>query len=431
MTVFKRLGHFSRDERGQVAVMFGLAVTPMVMLVGSAIDISRASSAKEQLQLAADSAVLAALAMPGDSSGSDRQTRAESVFKANFNKIANVTPQIVASATSVSVEATYEMPTSFLQVAKIDSLSIAGSSSGKATVTATDRVCLLALDPNAVNGFKSQGTPNVDYTGCWAHTNSTTATAVDGGGSAVVTGAGTSAVGGVTLAAKDVYTPDPVANAAVVKDPFAIIGAYDGPSWAYTTTFTPPPLASACKASNLNLKKGNFTLQPGRYCGGINMQAQAKVTFEPGVYVIDNGLLNTQSGSSMTGSNVLFYFRGANARMTVIGGGTIDLKGRQMGSSYEGFLFIAHPDAYRDGTSNIQGGGSFNMEGMVYMPTQNMLITGNGDSNASSKFFSIVAKSFEFRGNGIFRYKPHDTASNMPDIMPKTGTVVSSIKVEK
>lgn len=431
MKVFKRLGQFSRDERGQVAVMFGLAVTPMVMLVGSAIDISRASGAKEQLQLAADSAVLAALSMPGDTSGADRKSRAESVFKANFSKVADVTPQVVATATSVDVKASYEMPTSFLQIAHIDSLAINSEASGKATVTATDRVCLLALDPAAVNGFKSQGTPNVDYTGCWAHTNSTTATAVDGGGSAVVTGDGTSAVGGVTAAARDVYTPDPTANAAVVKDPFAIVGAYDGLSSAYTPTFTPPALPSACKASNLNLKKGNFTLQPGRYCGGINMQAQAKVTFEPGVYIIDNGLLNTQSGSSMNGSNVLFYFRGANARMTVIGGGTIDLKGRQTGSSYPGFLFIAHPDAYRNGTSNIQGGGTFNMEGMVYMPTQNMLITGNGDSNASSKFFSIVAKSFEFRGNGIFRYKPHDAASNMPDIMPKTGSVVSSIKIEK
>lgn len=417
---------FLRDERGQVAIIFGLAVTPMALLIGSALDISRATAAKEQIQRAADASVLAALSMPADATAAERKARGESTFASNF-KAGATTPDVTATDTSVTLKATYSMRTSFLQIAQIETLAIYGESTGSATKTANDRVCLLALDPNAVNGLKSQGTPQVDYTGCWAHTNSTTATAVDGGGSAVVTGDGTSAVGGVTAAANAVYTPAPSDGAAAVADPFAVVGAY-GTS-GYVPKFTPPAVSSTCKASNLNLKKGTFTLQPGRYCGGINLQAQANVTFEPGVYIVDNGIFNTQSGSSVRGSNVLFYFRGANARMTIIGGGTVDLKGRQSGSSYEGFLFMAHPDAWRNGTSNIQGGGSFNMEGMVYMPTQNMLITGNGDSNASSQFFAIVAKSFEFRGNGIFRYKPHDSGSNMPDIMPKTGAVVSGVTI--
>ena len=426
-TVKKFHAGFRQDERGQAAIIFVLAVTPLALLIGSAVDISRATAAKEQIQRAADASVLAALSMPADATAAERKARAESTFASNFNAGA-ATPDVTATDTSVSLKATYSMRTSFLQVAQIETLAIYGESTGSATRTANDRVCLLALDPNAVNGFKSQGTPQVDYTGCWAHTNSTTATAVDGGGSAVVTGDGTSAVGGVTAAANAVYTPAPSDGAAAVADPFAIVGAYAG-SAGYQPKFTPPTVPSTCKASNLNLKKGTFTLQPGRYCGGINLQAQANVTFEPGVYIVDNGIFNTQSGSSVRGSNVLFYFRGANARMTIIGGGTVDLKGRQFGSSYEGFLMIAHPDAWRNGTSNIQGGGSFHMEGMVYMPTQNMLITGNGDSNASSQFFAIVAKSFEFRGNGIFRYKPHDSGSNMPDIMPKTGAVVSGITI--
>ena len=58
---------------------------------------------------------------------------------------------------------------------------------------------------------------------------------------------------------------------------------------------------------------------------------------------------------------------------------------------------------------------------------QNILITGNGDSNGNSNFYAMVAKSFEFRGNGIYRYKPWNSASNMPNIMPvKTTTVTTT-----
>ncbi len=234
----------------------------------------------------------------------------------------------------------------------------------------------------------------------------------------------------MTAAAQGVYSPKPVGEMGVVKDPFATVSAYQLPYSSYTSTFTPPSVSGSCKASNLNLKKGTFTLSPGRYCGGIHLQAQAKVTFQEGVYIIDNGDFTTQSGSSITGSNVVFYFNGANATATVIGGGTVNLKGRQTGSSYEGFLFIQHPDAARGETTNIQGGGTFNVEGVIYMPTQNILITGNGDSNASSKFFSIVAKSFEFRGNGIFRLKPHDPASNMPDITPTIAPTLTGLKLD-
>ena len=142
--------------------------------------------------------------------------------------------------------------------------------------------------------------------------------------------------------------------------------------------------------------------------------------FNPGVYVIDNGLFNVQSGASVSGSNLLFYYSGANSRMTIIGGGTVNFKGRNTGSSYEGFLMIAHPDAWRGLESNIQGGGTFNMEGMVYMPTQRILISGNGDVNGSSKNFGIVAKDFYFQGNGTFNFKVRDGSSTLPDLMPKT-----------
>lgn len=437
----KTLSNLVHDDRGSIGPMFGLLMLPAVMFIGGAIDFGNAYKAKQKLQAASDAAVLAALSVQSTNNGANRQNVALGVFDANMAGVSGVSRSAVVNGDIVNMTASMAVDTAFLKLASINTINVSGNSTGQAvtnttttttTTTTSGAVCLLALDPgSSVTGFKSQGTPNVNYENCWAHTNSTSATAIDGGGSAVVTGAGHSAVGTVTSAAMSVYSPAPVGGQTAVADPFATVGAYVTPYSSYTPTFTPPNIANTCTASNLNLKKGTFTLEPGRYCGGINLQAQASVTLNPGEYIIDNGEFNVQSGASVTGENVLLYFSGAQARFTVIGGGTVNLKGRTSGSSdLKGFLFIAHPDAWRGLTSNIQGGGTFNMEGVIYAPTQNIEITGNGDANASSNFFSIVAKSFEFRGNGIFRYKPWSSASTLNNIQPTkqvpTTTVVTT-----
>ncbi len=421
---------FANDKRGNVAITLGLAVVPAVMFIGGAVDFGNAYRTKQKIQFAADAAVLAAAAMPSGTAAQARETRALALFNANTAGLSGVTPTATANGNSISLSAQGSVNTSFLKIANIDTLKVSGSSSGSVSYTTSTsntttgttvngKLCLLALDPDAANGMISQGTPNINYVDCWAHTNSTSATAIAGGGSAQVVGQGHSAVGGVEASANAVYSPTPTGGRGVVADPFASVSAYTLPHSSYQPTFTPPPIPSACKASGLNLKKNTFTLEPGRYCGGINMQAQATVHLQPGVYIIDSGIFNVQAGSTITGTDVLLYFVGTSARFTVIGGGTVNLKGRTSGpDDLKGFLFIAHPDAWRGLTSNIQGGGSFTMEGMIYAPTQNVLITGNGDANGSSNFFAIVAKSFEFRGNGIYRFKPWNSASNMPDLMP-------------
>ena len=99
-------------------------------------------------------------------------------------------------------------------------------------------------------------------------------------------------------------------------------------SGSYIASFDTPAIPSNCAANNLNLKKGSYSLVPGRYCGGLSIQAQASVTFSPGIYIIDNGQFKVQSGANVSGSNVLFYFSGPNASLTIIGGGTVSLTGR-------------------------------------------------------------------------------------------------------
>lgn len=410
-----------RDEEGSVAIIFALTMIPAMLLVGGAIDFGRAYSLREKLQNAADSAVIAAAAMPSSAVASERINAAKTTFNANLSGNIGAIPTVTVNGGTVTLNTSADFNTAFLSVAQIEKLTIRAAASASSS-SPNQPICMLALDPESTDGIHIQGANVVRYQGCWAQTNSIKATAINANGSnATATGDGHCAVGGYA-AEHNNFSPTPRTGCSVVNDPFATVSAYNLPPSSYRSTFTAPALATTCKASNLSLKKGTYTLDPGRYCGGIDIKAQATVVFNPGVYVIDNGLFNVQSGASVSGSNLLFYYSGVNSRMTIIGGGTVNFKGRNSGSSYEGFLMIAHPDSSRGLESNIQGGGTFNMEGMVYMPTQRISISGNGDVNGSSKNFGIVAKDFYFQGNGTFNFKVRDSSSTLPDLMPKTST---------
>jgi hypothetical protein len=111
--------------------------------------------------------------------------------------------------------------------------------------------------------------------------------------------------------------------------------------------------------------------------------------------------------------------------MTLIGGGTVTLRGRDPSSSFSSFLFLADATAWEGNASNIQGGGSMTLEGVLYMPTQTVLVSGNGDVNGdnSSTYFAMIAKDFNFKGNGKFNLFAGSSATSYTDIMPTTHVV--------
>lgn len=419
------LSKFLSSKDGNIGMLFAMMIVPVTILAGGTVDYGRVLSQKARVQSAADAAALAA-ARPLQATDADRADIAVKIFRANVagGSVAMRDPLVTITGNVVSVSASASVSTPFLSLASIPSMMAAavGTAVAGDAIDNVDpgKICLLALDPNSDDGIHLQGDNQVNYAGCWSHTNSTKSTAINANGSnARAVGKGHCAVGGYAQS-HETFSPLPKSGCKVVPDPFAVVGAYvEGQT--YQPTFARPFKAVTCKASNLDLKKGVFTLDPGRYCGGIDIKAGATVKFNPGIYYIDNGVLNVQSGSSVSGTNVLFYLAGANSRMQIIGGGTTDLSGRHETASYAGFLVIADADANRGGESNIQGGGIFKLNGTIYMPTQRIEVSGQGDVNAQAvNVFGMIAKDFYFRGNGVFNTQRHTGQGKVPDIMPVT-----------
>ena len=127
---------FGRDRRGNVAIIFGLALLPLAFAVGAAIDYSVANRTKAALDAYADAAALLAVNKASLSvSATTAQTNAINFFKAQVASLTGVTGSTVSVSVSDSslgrnsiVNYEAAVPTSFMSIANINSLDVRGSS---------------------------------------------------------------------------------------------------------------------------------------------------------------------------------------------------------------------------------------------------------------------------------------------------------------
>src|SRR4051794_9407607 len=103
--VREALGRFPRADQGNIAVIFAIALVPIISFVGAAIDYTRANSARSSMQAALDSTalMLSKDLSEGLISLSDVNTKAQAYFAALYTN---------ADAKSVSVNASYTAGTS-------------------------------------------------------------------------------------------------------------------------------------------------------------------------------------------------------------------------------------------------------------------------------------------------------------------------------
>jgi Flp pilus assembly protein TadG len=163
MRAFSRLmNRFRRDQRGNIAVIFGIACIPVLSAIGCGVDYSEASRMRAKLQSAADAAAVASISqnsqgwlaasqMTGNGAVSTAQTDAMNIFLGNINNVYNPgnpganlftlnTPPTAATVTKTGVSLTSTVtfnatvPTIFMNIVGFKSLTVAGSSSASSSL---------------------------------------------------------------------------------------------------------------------------------------------------------------------------------------------------------------------------------------------------------------------------------------------------------
>lgn len=148
---FDATGKFHHDDRGNIAIIFAIALVPLLGFVGAAVDYSRAVAARTKMQEALDATALMAAKDAPTLSASALTARATGYFNSLFTTPAGnpqftftYTPASGGNAANVTATASGSIQTDFLKMVGHPSLTIGTSST--TTWSNTRMRVALALD---------------------------------------------------------------------------------------------------------------------------------------------------------------------------------------------------------------------------------------------------------------------------------------------
>lgn len=359
-----------------MAAVFALSVVPVVGMAGAALDYSRATTSRTDLQSAADRAALAAIRAEV-ATDAERIAAAKAVF-GSATPIGSATAEASGDARRITVLADATIGTTVIGVLGVDTVGLAARATA-VKVFEGEPPCILALNRSVSGALTITGSAEFVGRACTVYSNSASSTGMVLESSTPPIAAGYCSAGGVST--NHLLQPRPRRFCEVIEDPFRSIVA---------------PTAAHCDYSNVEVgPKDTVTLRPGSYCGGLTLKGS--VTMEPGIYVVRNGPLVVTSQASVTGAGVTISLTGTNAGFTFDAGGATDLEAPTDGA-LGGMLIIQDKYANPGHENRLAGGADARLVGAIYTPTQKVTLTGNAGFGQLSPFMPIVADQVRISG---------------------------------
>ena len=385
------LSRLIRDVRGNVMVISAVGAASLVGAAGLGVDTVQWYLWKRQLQQAVDSGALAA-ALTQNNGGdwaAAAGDEADRNFADTFTIVRTVNPpqegDFTGDTGAIEMVATTSrsLPFSSLFLSTAPTIRVRSV----ATTVMGARHCMISLAEDGT-GITVTGSAEVEL-GCGTAANARGADAVKLSGSSKLLSNPISAVGGIDYAKKNVGPNTTMLPYGLpVEDPLADRGL---------TTPSGP-----CLQNNFSVgpKQTFDPLPPGRYCGGLSIRGT--VTLETGgVYVIDQGTFQINSGAKLVGEGVTIILTGDDpsnvADLAWNGSADIQLRAPTDDENPDWSGIVLYQDAMgSDRESTINGGANLSFDGIVYMPRGDIKL--NGNSGQTAKCLLLVANRVKFAG---------------------------------
>ncbi|MEM8616392.1 MAG: pilus assembly protein TadG-related protein [Pseudomonadota bacterium] len=160
-----------------------------------------------------------------------------------------------------------------------------------------------------------------------------------------------------------------------------------------------------------------LTLQPGTY-GGLHIH-RGHVLFLPGVYHIVDAPFVLRRRATFTARDVTFVLHGDKATFEVWDEARLTLTAPVSGPT-AGFAIAQNRDKVSQtpfATSVLAGSGKANLVGTVYLPKQNLQISGKGSGAQSSPLLQIVANEIHLKDEGRLAIDFNEQNTNVPAVI--------------
>ena len=391
------LPRFLRDKSGNYVMITALMAPVLLGGAGLATEGGLWYYVHQSVQGAADSSALSAANMASLNAVRSPTTQAQSVAATygyvNGTAGATVTvnrPPVsgayAANNQAIEVIVTTQQPRLLSAIFAAGAVTLSGRAVALPGNAGTG--CVLSLNPAASGGVTSKGNSAITLNQCSVYDDSSDASALVNGGTASINALSVNVVGQISGGSGITTTQGVHVGISPIADPYADV---------------PMPTPGACDYNNKTYKT-TITIDPGTYCNGIQLNAGAVVTMNPGVYIIDRGSLQIAGGATLKGDGVTIVFTSSTgnnyADATINGGAIIQLTAPTTGPT-AGIVMFGDRNMPTSTTFKFNGGDTQVLGGAVYLPKGTLQYAGG--NNANTNCTQVIADTVTFVGNSLLK----------------------------
>ena len=384
------------DQRGTMLPVFAVILTMAVAGGAVSVDIARAYAYRNQLELAAEAAALAAAVNLPDVDAARRSASHYAsknmpgfgdVISADDIEFGHWNPD------SRTLEASKEAPSALRVTARLaekngnaistifagllgeDQLDVAASAvAGKRSA-----MCILALEPDEADGLGMDISADIEALNCTVQVNSRHDYAFRIWLGSKFLANGLCVVGGAYVSGWASISPEPTLGCLPQPDPLAALVE---------------PTVGACDHNDSVLDTQSGTLQPGVYCGGLTVKGDSDLTLAAGTYVIKNGPLAILDTSKVSGDGVTFFLTGDGALIRFDGNSSLTLTAPTSGDMAGILVF---QDRNYGGHHVWDSKAPTELYGTIYLPEGQLLSQSSNAITPVNSCNVLIAKRLHFK----------------------------------
>ena len=384
------------ENRGSVLPIVAAVVIAMVSGAALSVDLARAYALRQQLQLTADAAALAAAVNLPDMTAA--RTAAYRYAERNMPGYADVitadgikfgrwnpdlrkiesdesVPSAVMVETSLTAAKGNAIGTFFAGLLSQGDLDIAAS----AVAGKRSPMCILALEPEKRDALGMDFIAKIEALNCTVQVNSRHEVAFRMLAGSQFTASGLCVTGGAYTGFLIRLSPEPTVGCPPQLDPLADVTAPD---------------VTGCDYHNMSLLNHTGKLQPGVYCGGLTIHGGSDVELAEGLYVIKDGPLTIGGTSRVSGDAITFFLTGETARIHFEDRSELTLTAPTAG---ELAGILAFQDRKFGGDHIWDSAAPTTLHGTIYLPEGRLISQSSNAITPVNSCNVLIVKSLRFK----------------------------------